>query len=121
MKQFCVADLLRLPLFQEARLVCGKKGLENPITGINIIEAPDVAQWIQGGEVLLTNLYSLEALQPLPDFVKALAKQNLGALIVKVGVFVEAIPPEMIQTAERCDLPIIEVNRSCSTAILPSP
>ena len=112
MKQFCVADLLRLPLFEEARLMCGKKGLDNPITGINIIEAPDVAQWIQGGEVLLTNLYSLEALQPLPAFVKALAKRRLGALIVKVGVFVEAIPPEMIQTAERCHLPIIEVSRS---------
>ncbi len=80
MKQFCVADLLKLPLFEDARLMCGKKGLENPITGINIIEAPDVAQWIQGGEVLLTNLYSLKALEPLPAFVKALAKKGLGAL-----------------------------------------
>jgi purine catabolism regulator len=111
MKQFCVADLLKLPLFEDARLMCGKKGLENPITGINIIEAPDVAQWIQGGEVLLTNLYSLKALEPLPAFVKALAKKGLGALIVKVGVFVDAIPPELIRAAERYHLPIIEVSR----------
>ena len=112
MKQFCVADLLDLPLFQSARLVCGKKGVENPITGINIIEAPDVAQWIQGGEILLTNLYSLKSLEPLPIFIKSLAEKGLGALIVKVGVFVDAIPKELIRAADRYNLPIIEIDRS---------
>ena len=111
MKAFCVADLFSLPLLQKSRLCCGRGGLSNKISGVNIIEAPDVADWIQGGEVLITNLYSMEQFRPLRAFTEKLKAKNLAALIVKTGLFVDVIPEEMIEAANACDLPIIEIDR----------
>lgn len=111
MEQFCVADLLDIPLMRNARLVCGEHGLRSLISGINIIEAPDVVDWLQGGEVLLTNLYSLKELGSLQAFIEGLSRKRLSALLVKIGVFVDAIPPAMIEAAARCNLPVIEIGR----------
>ena len=111
MEQFSVADIFNIPLLQKCRLVCGAQGLSNPITGVNIIEAPDVVKWLQGGEVLLTNLYSLNELGPVEDFIRALSAKKLSALLIKTGVFVDAIPEAMIATAESCNLPIIEIDK----------
>lgn len=106
-----VADLLQLAPLRGARLVCGQAGAGNPVRGVNIIEAPDVADWIQPGDVLLTNFYAIDKLRPLTAFVEKLARKKLSALIVKTGLFVEAIPAELIEAASAHGLPIIEIAR----------
>ncbi len=109
MKPFCVADLLKLPFFAHHTLISGQQGLSNPISGVNILEAPDIKRWIKGGEVLLTNLYALEDLEP--TFIDDLANKNLSAIIIKTGIFVNSIPEDMIEKAERRNLPIIEIKK----------
>jgi len=109
MSQLKVADLLQLATLKKARLVCGEGGINNLISGINIIEAPDIADWVQGGDVLLTNLYSADKLRPLDKFIEKMAQKKLSALIIKVGLFVKEIPSEIIESAKRYDLPVIEI------------
>lgn len=111
MKPFCVADLFELSPFKKARLLCGKEGLGRQINGINIIEAPDVVSWLQGGEVLLTNFYSLRALGGAHKFISGLAEKKLAALLVKIGVFVDEVPEELLILGEEYSLPIIELSR----------
>lgn len=111
MEPFKVTDLFELEPLKTAKLVSGHQGVNNQITGLNIIEAPDVANWLQGGEVLLTNLYSLREIAPVEAFIEKLARKKLSALIVKVGVFVHEIPKEMIDAAQKYHLPIIEITK----------
>ena len=74
-----VADLVHLAPLKHARLVCGHDNTGNPVRGVNVIEAPDVADWIQSGDVLLTNLYAVDKLRPLDVFIDKLAKRKLSA------------------------------------------
>lgn len=92
-------------------MLCGKTGLGRQINGINIIEAPDVVSWLQGGEVLLTNFYSLGALGGAHKFISGLTGKKLAALLVKVGVFVDEVPEELVLLGEEYSLPIIELSR----------
>lgn len=109
MSQLKVSDLLQLPPLKKARLVCGQGGVGNLISGVNIIEAPDVADWVQSGDVLLTNLYSADKLRPLSRFIEKMAQKKLSALIVKTGLFVREIPSEIIESARKYELPVIEI------------
>jgi purine catabolism regulator len=106
-----VADLFHLAPLKHARLVCGHDNTGNPVRGVNVIEAPDVADWIQSGDVLLTNLYAVDKLRPLDVFIDKLAKRKLSALIVKTGLFVDAIPDEIVVAARAHGLPVIEIPR----------
>lgn len=109
--QLRISELLQFAPFRQARLVCGQEGLANPVKGVNVIEAPDVTDWVQPGDVLLTNFYSLERLRPLDAFIEKVAAKKLSALIVKVGLFVQEVPEEIVEAARRHRLPIIEIPR----------
>lgn len=51
---FRVRDMMKLDIFNEAKLLGGEAGLDNEVRGATIIEAPDIVRFINGGEVLLT-------------------------------------------------------------------
>lgn len=54
-------NLYKMPCFQNTRVVAGRiHNKEIYVEGITIIEAPDIANWIRGGELLLTSFYSID-------------------------------------------------------------
>lgn len=110
--QLKISELLQFAPFRQARLVCGEEGLSNPVRGVNVIEAPDVTEWVQPGDVLLTNFYSLDRLRPLDAFIEKVAARKLSALIVKTGLFVQEVPDEIVEAARKHCLPVIEIPRS---------
>ncbi len=110
--QLKISELLQFAPFKQARLICGEDGLSNPVRGVNVIEAPDVTDWVQPGDVLLTNFYSLDRLRPLDAFIEKVAARKLSALIVKTGLFVQEVPEEIVDAARRHRLPVIEIPRS---------
>ncbi|WP_306223105.1 PucR family transcriptional regulator [Bosea beijingensis] len=110
--QLKISELLQFAPFKQARLICGEEGLSNPVRGVNVIEAPDVTDWVQPGDVLLTNFYSLDRLRPLDAFIEKVAARKLSALIVKTGLFVQEVPEEIVEAARRHRLPVIEIPRS---------
>ena len=95
--QLKISELLQFAPFRQARLICGEEGLSNPVPGVNVIEAPDVTDWVQPGDVLLTNFYSLDRLRPLDAFIEKVAARKLSALIVKTGLFVQEVPEEIVE------------------------
>lgn len=46
--EFRVKDLLQIDTLKQAFVVSGKQGLNNLVRGVTIIEAPDIAEWING-------------------------------------------------------------------------
>lgn len=110
--QLKISELLQFAPFKQARLICGEEGLSNPVRGVNVIEAPDVTDWVQPGDVLLTNFYSLDRLRPLDAFIAKVAARKLSALIVKTGLFVQEVPEEIVEAARRHRLPVIEIPRN---------
>jgi len=46
-------QLLKTPELSGMELICGSSGLDRVISSVNVMEAPDIARWLHGGELLL--------------------------------------------------------------------
>ncbi|HEX2807963.1 MAG TPA: PucR family transcriptional regulator ligand-binding domain-containing protein, partial [Kineosporiaceae bacterium] len=85
-------------------------GLQRPVEGLNIMEVPDILPWVKPGELLLTTGYPLrEAPESLAGLVADLDARGLAALGVKLGRYLERLPPDMLAEADRLGFPVIGV------------
>lgn len=108
-----VREALSLNILKEAEVVAGRGGLDNPIRWTHILDHPQVAEWVKGGEVLITSGLGIQ------DDAEAQAKYMREAAMMKVAaVFVakeEYMPhttPVMREIADRHDLPLVELPRA---------
>jgi len=106
-----VADLLALPSLASARLVAGRGGLARAVRGVNVMEVPDILDWVQPDELLLTTAYPLRA-DPvaLDTLVPRLAERGLAGIAIKPARYIETIPAGMLEAADRLDFPLIELS-----------
>ncbi|MEH7125198.1 PucR family transcriptional regulator ligand-binding domain-containing protein [Bacillus sp. JJ1532] len=108
-KEFKVADLLNIESMKDAVVLGGHRYLINDIKGITIMEGPDIVDWIKGGEVILTSLYSIRSLgeREQKEFIVRLVEKEVSALVVKI-VETEISEP-LIRHSEKLGLPIIQL------------
>ena len=105
-----LAEVIRMPALAGARVVAGLRGMGRSVRSVNVMEVPDILSWVRPDELLLTTAYPLRddplALEAL---VPRLAASGLAGLALKPARYIEAIPPAMIEAADRLDFPVIEL------------
>lgn len=110
MKTLTVAEILKLDIFKQVSICAGASGLFRTVTGITTAEDPDLIQWLNGGEILLTSLYGASTgPYSLKEYVDRLAKKNISALVVKTGTRLPEIPKEVLEIGNLYNIPIIEL------------
>ncbi|WP_308800315.1 PucR family transcriptional regulator ligand-binding domain-containing protein, partial [Streptomyces sp. NEAU-H3] len=103
-------DALALPSLAGARLVAGERGAGRAIRVVNIMEVPDIVRWMRGGEFLLTTAYPVrDDAEALTRLVPVLARRGLTGLGVKVGPYLPALPPALLDVCEELDFPLVEL------------
>ena len=76
-----VRELLTAQELAETELIAGAGGLDRPVRGVNVMEAPDIARWLRGGELLLSTGYQFrEQPDDFDDLVIALHEAGAAAL-----------------------------------------
>ncbi len=50
-------DVLEMDLMKNCKLIAGQDGVNNVITRVNIMADPDILNWVDEGEFLLTTAY----------------------------------------------------------------
>lgn len=119
---FTIRDMLDVPSLINATLISGRKGLDNEINNIMVMEAPDIEKWLTPGQVLLSSFYSLqhETTENLTSFIEKLAAYQTSALIIKKDRFIEKIPEGVLEACDYYDLPLMQISESTpySTIIL---
>ena len=105
-----IADALKLEKMNEVEVLAGKQGLDRHITKVNIMEVPDIVDWVKEGELLFTTLYSIKDDEDaLKNLVPNLAKKNLAGLGIKPGRYINEIPQFMIEQAELHNFPLLKI------------
>ena len=105
-----VADVLDLPILSGARLVAGRGGLRRIVRSVNVMEVPDILDWVKPDELLLTTAYPLrEDPAALAELVPHLVGHGLAGMAIKPTRYIGAIPAAMVTAADRLDFPLIEL------------
>ena len=111
---FTVADLLALPLMQSARVevLSGSDLDTREVRWIHTSEIYEIAPLLQGGEVLLTTGLGLVGNSPeaLADYVRALARRGVAALLLELGRTFPGAPPSMVAAARDSGLPLVALH-----------
>ncbi|MFF4618146.1 PucR family transcriptional regulator ligand-binding domain-containing protein [Nonomuraea jabiensis] len=103
-----VGEVLGVSTLAEARLIAGESGLGRIVQRLNVMEVPDILAWVKPHELLLTTGYPLRNTpQSLGRLVADLDERGLSALAIKLGRYVDELPGEMVEQADRLGFPLI--------------
>jgi PucR family transcriptional regulator, purine catabolism regulatory protein len=105
-----VADALQLKELEGARVLAGHGGLQNVVRWVHNVGVPDAAQWLNGGELVLTTGFNIpDTPESQSDYIQAMADKGVAALALSVGRYIDAVPALMCQAADRLNFPLIEI------------
>ncbi|MCM3784989.1 PucR family transcriptional regulator ligand-binding domain-containing protein [Neobacillus mesonae] len=108
--EFTCADLLKLPHLEGIRLRAGANGLHHPITRVNVMEVPDITDWVKDGEFLMTTGYPFrDSPSMLTEMIPKLVNKGVAALGIKTKRFLDDIPEDTLKLADEYDFPIFEL------------
>jgi purine catabolism regulator len=90
--------------------LAGAGGLDRPVTGVNVLEAPDIANWLGSNDLVLTTGYAFrEEPAILTEVVRQLNDRHASGLGVKLNRFLTSLPEETLRLADELDFPILSI------------
>ncbi|SMB99779.1 PucR C-terminal helix-turn-helix domain-containing protein [Thermanaeromonas toyohensis ToBE] len=105
-----VEEILSLAEFKNVKVVGGRQGLGRVVTNVNVMEVPDILDWIREGDLLLTTGYAIrDDLKAQRELVPKLAAKGLAALAFKPKRYIDTVPSYMVEAANSCGLPLLEL------------
>jgi purine catabolism regulator len=107
---FTCEDILFIPDFKEAVVLAGANGMQRAITRVNVMEVPDVIDWVRPGEFLITSGFPFRD-QPdkIAEIIPQLVEKGVAALGIKTKRFIDKIPQRALELAEELDFPVFEL------------
>ena len=103
-------DALQLPILSNAKVVAGADGLDRPIRWVYNAGGPNAADWLHGGELVLTTVYNMpDSSAEREDYLRQLADKGIVALVITIGMLVDEIPDHMRLIGDGLGLPLIEL------------
>ncbi|NLT36230.1 MAG: hypothetical protein GXX83_10095 [Gaiellales bacterium] len=105
-----VAQILKLESLTQARILAGREGLARTVSSVTVGEVPDIAEWLSGGEMVLSTMFALiNDVGRQREFCQRIMAAGASALFVKPKRFVGKFPEDVLQIADRRQFPIVEV------------
>lgn len=102
--------LLQLVCFADANVVAGHGGITRRVKNVNMMDAPDIMDYLKPGELLLTTAYSMKENDgALEKLVKFMADRGCAGLGIKTKRYWDNIPERIIEVGNQVELPIIEL------------
>jgi purine catabolism regulator len=110
-----VADLLELELLKNAgvTVVSGAEHLDRPVRWVHTGEIADIAQYLSGGEVLLTAATGLlgGTKADRRRYIRELGEVGAACVIMELVRSFRELPPEMVDEAGKHELVLVTLDR----------
>lgn len=112
-----VRDVLEAGGLLKSTILAGGGGQDRTITGLSIVEAPDVLDWVRPHSLVMTGGFPLRHLDPkngatesaLARFISQLDDLKVSGLAIQFGTHLESLPDSVIELADRLEFPIIQL------------
>ncbi|MGM0437926.1 MAG: PucR family transcriptional regulator [Bacillota bacterium] len=103
-------DVMELPIFADARIIAGHEGQGKEVKSVTVAEVPDAADWLNGGELVVTTAYFLkDDPEKQKEWLISLIDGKATALAIKPERFLGNIPDSMIKIANDLSFPLIKL------------
>lgn len=103
-----IDDVLKNKHFARSEVIAGKAGLTNTIKWVHILETYQVEKLLKGNELVLTTGVSIQRdTDKFLKFVEGLLKANCAGLCIEYGEYIQKVPDEVIELADKNHFPII--------------
>lgn len=88
-------------------LIAGKKGMENTVRWVHMVEDSEVPDFLHGNElVFTTGIGHISGADRLLTFVRNLKEHNAVGVVVNLGPYIRDIPDKVIGYCEQNDFPL---------------
>jgi purine catabolism regulator len=109
-----IKDLLEMDLLAEAgiEILAGSDHLNREVRWVHTGEIADIAQYLSGGEALLTAATGLgNQPEQMRRYVRELAGAGAACVIIELGRSFRNVPEDMVKEAEAQDLVLISLEQ----------
>jgi purine catabolism regulator len=105
-----LGDVLKAGSFKGSKILTGEDRLDRIVTGVTVGEVPDIANWLTGGELVLSTLFAVSRdPEAIRWFAQKVINSPAAALAIKPARFLDALPPDILELAASLEFPVIEV------------
>lgn len=103
-------EIMEIELLNDSNILAGEKGLENLVKSVNVMEVPDIENWIQEGEFILTTAYSIkDDVDSLNTLIPIMHNIGVAGIAIKTNRYIGTLPKSVIDTANTLNFPIIQI------------
>lgn len=103
-----VENLFKIKQLSKFEIIAGKNGLSRPVDIVTVMEVPEVVNYLNGNDFLITSLYAIgNDKEKQCELVKSLIITNSACLGIKLGKYVDTICDEAIGIANDNNFPIL--------------
>ena len=114
-----IKELLNIESLKGSKVLAGEKGLDRKIVKLNVMEVPDIINWVEKGEFLLTTAYHMkDDVEQLRNLIIQLEKKGLAGMGIKTKRYINRIPDSCLYEAEKLAFPLIEVPYQYSFSVI---
>lgn len=106
-----ITTALESTVLRGARVVAGHAGLTNEIRWVHMVDHPDIAAWVQRGQLLLSTGYNWpQDKQKANQLIRDLHDRGLAGVVLAVPNFLEHFPSSSTLAANDVGLPLLEID-----------
>ena len=118
-----IKDILKMKVLEKSKIVAGEEGVQNVVTRVNVMADPDILSWVNEGEFLLTTGYFFKttSLEDQLNLIEVSASKKLSGIGIKVYPYLERLPTELVELADRLKFPIVEIHHEIPFSDIMSP
>jgi purine catabolism regulator len=103
-----VNDVLKRPMFQNARVAAGHNGVNRKIRWVHILEVSNFETLIHGEEMILSTGVGLHlSASSMKSYLEKLIECGASCLCLELGPYFNNVSDEMIEIANRHHFPLI--------------
>ncbi|SFO80407.1 PucR family transcriptional regulator [Saccharomonospora viridis] len=107
-------ELLNLRCLERTAILAGEGGLDRAVSAVNVMEVPDVLDWVKPQELLVTTGYPLatgneDPAEMLTELVPEFHHRKLAGIGIKLGRYLDTVPERALALADELDFPVLRL------------
>jgi purine catabolism regulator len=111
-----IREILQLPVLAAGapEVICGADrpdALDQPVRWVHVSDLADLSNLLEGGELVMTTGQALTDPAHRRDYLPGLAEAGAAGVVVELGLRVDAVPADVVESAQGLRLPLIALHR----------